>query len=71
LPGGRCLGDPDVMVSTEHAQHLGAETAAQLQYRADFDAILNWHGLKPHLDRVIDAQSLFDAAERSRLKPSF
>ena len=57
-----CLGYPDVMVSTVQAQqHLGAETAARLQYRADSDAILNWHGMKPHLDRVIDAQSLFDA----------
>ncbi len=57
-----CLGYPDVMVSTEQAQqHLGAETAARLRYRADSDAILNWHRLKPYLDRVIDAQSLFDA----------
>lgn len=59
-----CLGYPDVLVSTEQAQqHLGAETTARLRYRPDSDAILAWHRLQSHLDRVIDARSLFDAMD--------
>lgn len=55
-----CLGYPDVLVSTEQAeQYLGAEAAARLDYRPDSAAIIAWHALEAHLDRVIDAQSLF------------
>ena len=56
-----CLGYPDVLVSTEQAQqYLGQEAAAQLAYRPDSASIIAWHALEAHLDRVIDAQSLFD-----------
>ncbi len=56
-----CLGYPDVLVSTEQAgQYLGAELAARLEYRPDSASIIAWHALEAHLDRVIDAQSLFD-----------
>ena len=55
-----CLGYPDVLVSTEQAkQYLGAE-ADRLDYRPDSAAIIAWHALEAHLDRVIDAQSLFE-----------
>lgn len=57
-----CLGYPDVLVSEEQArQILGPDVTARLTYRADSDEILAWHRLKPQLDRVIDAQSLFAA----------
>jgi hypothetical protein len=56
-----CLGYPDVMVSAEQAeQYLGAEVAARLAYRPDSASIIAWHALEAHLDRVIDAQSLFE-----------
>jgi len=56
-----CLGYPDVLVSTEQAQqYLGAEAAARLAYRADSASIIAWHALEAHLDRVIDAESLFE-----------
>ena len=56
-----CLGYPDVLVSTEQAQqYLGAEAAARLAYRPDSASIIAWHALQAHLDRVIDAQSLFE-----------
>ncbi|HKP24300.1 MAG TPA: hypothetical protein VJV39_10565 [Dongiaceae bacterium] len=56
-----CLGYPDVLVSAEQAQqYLGAELAARLAYRPDSASIIAWHALEAHLDRVIDAQSLFD-----------
>ena len=56
-----CLGYPDVLVSTEQAQqYLGAEAAARLAYRPDSASIIAWHALDAHLDRVIDAESLFD-----------
>jgi len=56
-----CLGYPDVLVSTEQAQqYLGTEVAARLDYRPDSASIVAWHALEAHLDRVIDAQSLFD-----------
>lgn len=55
-----CLGYPDVLVSTEQArQYLGDEAVARLEYRADSAGIIAWHALEAHLDRVIDAQSLF------------
>jgi hypothetical protein len=57
-----CLGYPDVLVSAEQAQqYLGAEVAARLAYRPDSASIIAWHALQAQLDRVIDAQSLFDA----------
>lgn len=57
-----CLGYPDVLVSAEQAQqYLGAEVAARLAYRPDSASIIAWHALQADLDRVIDAQSLFDA----------
>lgn len=57
-----CLGYPDVMVSEEQARAvLGPEAVARLAYRPDSDRILAWHQLQSRLDRVIDAQSLFDA----------
>jgi hypothetical protein len=57
-----CLGYPDVMVSEEQARKiLGPEAAARLTYRPDSDQIIAWHRLQSSLDRVIDAQSLFDA----------
>lgn len=56
-----CLGYPDVLVSTGQAeQYLGAEAAARLDYRPDSAEIIAWHALDAHLDRVIDAQSLFE-----------
>ena len=56
-----CLGYPDVLVSTEQAQqYLGAEPAARLAYRPDSASIIAWHALQAHLDRVIDAESLFE-----------
>jgi hypothetical protein len=49
------------MVSAEQAeQYLGAEVAARLAYRPDSASIIAWHALEAHLDRVIDAQSLFE-----------
>ena len=57
-----CLGYPDVLVSADQAkQYLGLETAARLTYRPDSEEILAWHDLGSQLDRVIDAQSLFEA----------
>jgi hypothetical protein len=56
------LGYPDVMVSEEQARTiLGPEVAARLTYRPDSAQIIAWHQLQSKLDRVIDAQSLFDA----------
>jgi hypothetical protein len=56
-----CLGYPDVLLSTEQAQqYLGAEIAVRLAHRDDSASIIAWHGLEAHLDRVIDAESLFD-----------
>lgn len=59
-----CLGYPDVLVSESQAQQiLGPERAARLRYRPDSAQILAWHRLESQLDRVIDADSLFEAMD--------